>query len=604
MNRPHVPRLEMHEISVAYGDVVALENVDFDLLPGEIHAIIGEHRAGKSTLVKLLSGAVKKNGGRILIDGEPIDAFTPSTSMRHKIGIVYQEMTVVPTLNAIENIFAGQTPVKSFGRIDRAFMAREARRLFARLNVDINVEAPLFRLSMAEQLMVELARLLSIDPEILIFDEISSKLTPLEMERVYAILFDARQKGKSIIYISHDMDEIFRFADRVTVLKDGRRRGTEEMKDLDRMKLLRLTYSFVLSREELEQDNQQLYFLKKYNETIIKNLPVGIIILDRENKLYLINGPALRILGLEEPYLPNVSVVELFRGRELEECDDIIGCIERQEEGTWEEVKRGADLTLRISTFPFRDEGDAVGTIVLMEDISKAQALNEYVRRAEKIASTAELAAGVAHEINNPLGIVLNYTNIIKRKALANKSGMEKVEIIESELLRIKEIIASLLSFSRIEKSEMTAVDIVEVLHETVLLINHKIREKEISLAWSDRGEKPVVRGNANKLKQVFINLLLNGIEAVADRGRIEIGVNVDGEKGLAEIRFRDNGPGIPEGIRDRIFDPFFSTKVEGKNTGLGLCISQHIIATHKGVIELSTEHGTQFIVRLPVLKE
>ncbi len=603
MNRSPVPKLEMHEISVAYGHTEALKDVDFDLFPGEIHAIIGEHRAGKSTLVKLLSGAVKKNGGRILLDGRQIEGFTPNTSMRNRIGIVYQEMTVVPTLNAIENIFAGQTPVKSFGRIDRASMVREARRLFTQLQVDINVEAPLFKLSMAEQLMVELARLLSIDPEILIFDEISSKLTPLEMERVYTILFDAKGKGKSIIYISHDMDEIFRFADRVTILKDGRRQGTEEMKDLNKIKLIRMTYSFVLSREELEQDNQQLYFLKKYNESIIKNLPVGIIILDKQNKPYLINAPAIRILGLEEPPAPDVSVTALFRRHELEEYEDIMGCIERHEEGNWEEVKYGSDKTLKIGAFPFRDEGDAMGTIVLMDDISKAQLLNEYVRRAEKIASTAELAAGVAHEINNPLGIVLNYTNIIKRKVLANKSGMEKVEIIESELLRIKEIIASLLSFSRIESSEMTAVDIVEVLHEVVLLINHRIREKEISLVWSSRREKPVVRGNANKLKQVFINILLNGIEAVEKKGRIEIGVTMDREKGTAEIRFNDNGPGIPEGIRGRIFDPFFSTKVEGKNTGLGLSISQHIIATHKGVIELNNEHGTEFIVRLPLLK-
>ena len=108
--------------------------------------------------------------------------------------------------------------------------------------------------------MVELARLLSIKPEILIFDEISSKLTPVEMERVYSILFEEKRKNNSIIYISHDMDEIFRFADRVTILKDGYRRGTEEIKDLNRIKLINLTYSFVLSRKELEQDNKWYLF--------------------------------------------------------------------------------------------------------------------------------------------------------------------------------------------------------------------------------------------------------------------------------------------------------------------------------------------------------
>jgi signal transduction histidine kinase/ABC-type branched-subunit amino acid transport system ATPase component len=598
-----VPRLEMRGISVSYGKVAALKNVDFDLNTGEIHAIVGEHRAGKSTLVKLLSGAVRKDSGRILIDGEQVEGFTPKSSIRHRIGIVYQEINVVPTLNAIENIFAGQTPVKFLGRIDRASMVREARRLFERLKVDLDIEAPLSRLTMAEQLMVELARLLSTDPEILIFDEISSKLTPLEMERIYPILFESRQNNKSIIYISHDMDEIFRFADRVTILKDGRCRGTEDMKGLDRAKLIRMTYSFILSREELERDNTQLFFLKRYNESIIKNLPVGIIILDGKNRLYLINPPAMKILSLEGPPPESSSITELFRRRDLQEHDDIIGCIERQEEGTWEEVKCGPDKTLKIGTFPFRDEGDFLGTIVLMEDISKAQLLNEYLRRAEKISSTAELAAGIAHEINNPLGIVLNYTNIIKRKALASKSGLEKVGIIESELLRIKEIIASLLSFSRIEDSEMAPVDIDEVIHAVVILINHKIREKEIGLMWVSGAVKPIVRGNANKLKQVFLNILLNAIEAVPKKGRIEIRVGIDSTRAMTDIRFTDNGCGIPDEIKDRIFDPFFSTKLESKNTGLGLSISQHIIETHNGVIELSTNSGTEFIVRLPCMK-
>jgi signal transduction histidine kinase len=238
-----------------------------------------------------------------------------------------------------------------------------------------------------------------------------------------------------------------------------------------------------------------------------------------------------------------------------------------------------------------------------MEDISKAQLLNEYLRRAEKIASTAELAAGIAHEINNPLGIVLNYTNIIKRKALANRDGLEKVAIIESELLRIKEIIANLLSFSRIENSEMSPVDVDEVIRGVVVLINHKIREKEIALAWTPGPLRPIVRGNANKLKQVFLNILLNAIEAVPRKGKIEIRVSVDTGGGMTEIRFSDNGCGIPDEIKDRIFDPFFTTKLESKNTGLGLSISQHIIETHNGVIELSRNGRTEFVVRLPCLR-
>ena len=604
MSNTYAPKLEMQDITVRYGDVVALKNVDFDLYSGEIHALVGEHRAGKSSLVKLLSGAVKKDGGRVLLDGKVIDGLTPRTSMQRKIGMVYQEINVVPSLNAIENIFAGQTPVKWFGTVNRECMVREARKLFSRLKVDINLEVPLSKLSMAEQLMVELARLLSIKPEILIFDEISSKLTPVEMERVYSILFEEKRKNNSIIYISHDMDEIFRFADRVTILKDGYRRGTEEIKDLNRIKLINLTYSFVLSRKELEQDNKELYFLKKYNENIIKNLPAGVIILDSQNRLYLVNRPALKILDLKEQQVADKNITALLLKPRLQEYEDIIQCIEQREEGTWEEVRYGTEKTLKISTFPFKDEDfEFLGTIILMEDISKELLFNEYLRRVEKTASTAELAAGVAHEINNPLGIVLNYTDIIKRKALVNKGGMEKVRIMENELLRIKEIISSLLSFSRIENSEMAPVDLEEILHEVVVLINHRIREKEVNLFWAKTGRRLPVMGNANRLKQVFINLLMNGIEAVLRRGRIEIELEADERRGTVEVRIRDNGCGIPENVRDQIFDPFFSTKIDSKNTGLGLSISQHIIETHNGSIELNMDGDTEFVVRLPLLR-
>jgi two-component system sensor histidine kinase AtoS len=604
MTCPPAARLQMQDISVRYGDVAALKHVDFDLFPGEIHALVGEHRAGKSTLVKLLSGAVWKDGGTIRLNDRLVEGFTPETSMRQKIGMVYQEINIVSSLSALENIFAGQTPVKWFGRINRDSMVQTARKLFARLKIDINLEVPLARLTMAEQLMVELVRLLSIDPEILIFDEISSKLTPVEMERVYSILFEAKRKNNSVIYISHNMDEIFRFADRVTILKDGQRLGTEEIKDLNRMKLINLTYSFVLSRQELEKDNKELYFLKRYNENIIKNLPVGVIILNDQNKLYLMNRPAVEILNLEEEQLADRNVAGLLLRANLREYDEIVRCVREREEGSWEEVNYGPEKTLRISTFPFKDEDyDFLGTIILLEDITQALQFNEYLRRAEKIASTAELAAGVAHEINNPLGIVLNYTNIIKRKALANKGGMEKVQIIEDELLRIKEIVSSLLSFSRIDNSEMAPLDLAAVIHDVILLINHKLHEKEINFLWSRPERELRVMGNANKLKQVFINLLVNSIEAVPKKGRIQIDLQADESNRTAAVTVRDNGCGIPEAIRSQIFNPFFTTKMGNKNTGLGLPISQHIIETHRGLIEVNTDGSTEFVVRLPLLE-
>jgi two-component system sensor histidine kinase AtoS len=331
---------------------------------------------------------------------------------------------------------------------------------------------------------------------------------------------------------------------------------------------------------------------------------VGVIILNDQDRLYLMNPPAVEILNMKEEQLADLNLGGLLLRANLQEYDQIVASVRRREEGTWEEVRYGADKTLRINTFPFKDEDyEFLGTIILLEDISKALLFNEYLRRAEKVASTAELAAGVAHEINNPLGIVLNYTNLIKRKALASRGGMEKVRIIEEELLRIKEIVSSLLSFSRIDDSDMTPLDLVEVLHEVILLINHKLHEKQINFQWTRPPTALRVLGNANKLKQVFINLLVNGIEAVPAKGRVQVEMQADPDRRTVEVTIRDNGCGIPEAIRGQIFDPFFTTKEGGKNTGLGLAISQHIVETHRGLIEVNTDGATEFVVSLPLLE-
>lgn len=599
------PVLEMKGIAVRYGDVVALRGVDFDLRPGEIHALVGEHRAGKSTLVKLLSGAVRKERGEIVLEGERVEFLTPAGSMRRRIGMLYQEINVVPSLNAVENIFAGQTPVRLLGRPDHRLMIGRARELFRRLNVDINLEVPLFKLSMAEQLMVELARVLSIDPRVIIFDEISSKLTPVEMEVVYPILFQARREGRSIIYISHDMDEIFHLADRVTVLKDGVGVGTEEVRGLDRMKLLRMTYSFVLSRDELEQANKELFSLKKYNESIVRNLPVGVVILDDRNRLYMLNGPAAKLLGIAREGSVSRSFETLPLRRKIAEYGEIIRCIRAQKEGRWDEARLSDGRVLKVSTFPFKDEDyKFLGTIILLEDITKELRFKEYLLRAGRVASVAELAAGIAHEINNPLGIILNYTDLLKRKSMVAAAGRENVRIIESELERIKEIIASLLSFARIEDPLMRLVDLEETLDDVERLVRHKLEQKQVRFVRRRADGRAVVRGNGNKLKQVFINLLLNSVEAVRPGGTIEVESRVSAQSPTVEVKVIDDGCGIPEDLRDRIFDPFFSTKSAEKNTGLGLSISQHIIETHEGFIDFRSGDRTVFTVHLPLVRQ
>lgn len=591
--------MEMRGIRVSYGQVEALRGIDFELGSGEIHALVGAHRAGKSSLVKLLSGAVRKAAGEILFEGRRVEFFTPQSAIRQGIGTVYQHLCLIPSLTATENIFAGRMVRRGLVWLSHRRMSEVARGVFARLDFHIDTEVPVNRLSVAEQHMVELARVLFLDPRILILDEVSSKLTPQEMERIYPLLLQFRREGRSVIYISHNMDEIFEFADRVTILKEGLRTDTSSVKDLDRIKLLKLTYSFFLSREELNRQNLELYTLKRYNENIIRNIPVGVIILNAQERIYLINYAAVEILEMEqEP--GNQNFETLFSGGDLPDKALIMQKVRAREELLLKETTYRQEKVLKVSVFPFKDEDYAfLGTIILMEDISKERSLSDYLLRAEKIASTAELAAGVAHEINNPLGIVQNYLELLKLEGLAPDT-QARLAKIEHEVARIEKIIGSLLSFSRFSEVSLQTVDLSEVLREAVLLVEHWLAEKRIHLEEHVPGTPAPVAGDENKLKQLFINLLVNGIEAVPEGGRIRL--DLAERERFVEVTVSDNGCGIATHVRKRIFDPFFSTKRSKKNAGLGLSISQHIVELHKGVISCTSRpgQGASFQVRLP----
>ena len=607
MTAHDAPILQMKDIYVSYGPYQTLRGVDFDLHRGEIHGLVGEHRAGKSTLIKVLGGAVQKERGRILLNEIPVDFFTPKMAIQHKIGVMYQHVNLPLAVNAIEYVFAGRELTHWYGTLDQPGMRKSVDAMFARLGVSIQPDIPLELLPEAKQLMVELVRVLSLEAEILIFDEISGRLTPAEMEIIYKLLAELKQEGKSVIYISHNMDEIFEFADRVTILRNGCRVGTEQVRDLDKVKLMKLTYSFMRSREELESDNRELFLLKKYNENIIKNLPEGVIILDPHNHIYIMNYAAIRILELEHIDVSNQDVANILNPDVITRAEDILDKIRQREEYTWEELEYGCETILKVYLFPFKDEDyKFLGTIIIIEDVSKELYFNEYLSRTEKIATIAELAAGVAHEINNPLGIIQNYVAILRDKS-ADTHDIEKFNKVENELHRIVEIIDTLLSFSKPRKLPMTRTNLIDVLDETILLLNHKFKEKQVNVTWDPDTEDVLILGDENRLKQVFMNLMINSIEAVLHDGQIEITVDVhrdDGyrDDGYVEVGITDDGYGIPEDTLKKIFDPFFTTKAGKKNSGLGLSICQHIIESHQGLLTCSSAERTTFSIRFPLL--
>jgi len=234
-------------LSKSYGGVRVLDGVDFELQPGEVHALVGENGAGKSTFVKILAGAVRAESGGVALRGAPLPAGDPLAVRRLGVSVVHQEFTLVPELDVVDNVFLGRERGRTFLR--RAEMARAVRARLDELGVDVDVRMPVGQLSVAQQQLVEIARALELDAAVLVLDEPSASLSAREVARLLTVVRQLRDRGLGIIYISHRFDEIFAVADRVTVLRDGRHVATAAAAGLDRSQLIR----WMVGREVSEE---------------------------------------------------------------------------------------------------------------------------------------------------------------------------------------------------------------------------------------------------------------------------------------------------------------------------------------------------------------
>ncbi len=237
---PTVPRLRCRGIRKVYPGVVALDGLDLDVAPGSVHALVGENGAGKSTLVNILAGAVPADEGRIEMDGRVVRMAGARTAQAAGLAVVHQEFNLVSHLSVGENIFLGRWPRRRFGPwVDFEAIRRRSTAVLATLGVRLAVRRPVSDLSVAQRQMVEIARALSLDARLLILDEPSAVLTPHELARLFTVIRGLRERGVSVIYISHRLDEIFDLADRVTVLRDGRHIATRSIDEVDRGGLIR-----------------------------------------------------------------------------------------------------------------------------------------------------------------------------------------------------------------------------------------------------------------------------------------------------------------------------------------------------------------------------
>ncbi len=357
--------------------------------------------------------------------------------------------------------------------------------------------------------------------------------------------------------------------------------------------------------ENLRQVSSSFEELSQFNSRILKSANLGIYTVDSQMRLTSWNRKMEEMSGSGEEQVLGKNLFEIFPVLEAEGFADRIRRV----------LKTGAAEKLRLAhrnlkgelrfqkrrVAPLMDTGRATGVVVIVEDITEFKQLMDQTIQSEKLAEVGRLSAGIAHEVNNPLAVISYAAQLLLREDNLPPFQTELVERIDSEVDRLKTLTGSLLSFSRARETRKRETDLNEVLKDVLRLVRYELTKHSVHLE-ENYGELPEIQADPNKLKQVFINLVMNATQAMKGGGILSIRTSlVNGQE--VEAAVSDSGPGIPAGVRERIFDPFFSTKKEGEGTGLGLYICRNIIAEHKGRIflESAQQSGTTFRTVLPI---
>ncbi len=380
-----------------------------------------------------------------------------------------------------------------------------------------------------------------------------------------------------------------------------------QLRDITERK--RLERQLQTYREELEgkvrERTREIEETTQYLENLLENANDVIYTLDTEQRFTYVNSK-IEAWGyrkddlLGRPYLALLS--KRHRGKRLKNTLDIGA---KQVYEVEVVTRTGEPRAVMVSVSPLHGvEGAILGVLGIARDMTETKKLEQQIRNSEKLASVGKLAAGVAHEINNPLGGILNCLYNLRKGALSPSRQEEYWSSMEDGVRRVQKIVRQLLDFSQQHEPEFALTDINHVVDRVLVLTTHLFAPNHIMLETGFGQGLPNVMVDRHMMEQVLMNLVLNAVQAMKDGGVLTIRTSV--AEGICLIEVRDTGSGIPPAILPRIFDPFFTTKSEGEGTGLGLSVSLGIVERHGGKILVDSEvgRGTTFTLCLPVSRE
>ena len=345
----------------------------------------------------------------------------------------------------------------------------------------------------------------------------------------------------------------------------------------------------------LEQKAFEYESLKDFSENIIESISVGVVVEDVEGRIVGWNRALVALTGRRRTETLGRRTEEVIPAHFLQRLAETHQVYKQQ----WN------NLIVNFSATSLVDQSGATrGTLIIIDDITDRIRLEDQLIQNEKLTSIGLLAAGVAHEVNTPLAVISSYSQMLRKQITPEDSRYKLLEKITKQTFRASEIVNNLLNFSRTNATEFAEVDIHQVITDTLSLLEHQFKGARIGVERELRAECPVAYGNAGKLQQVFLNLLVNARDAMPEGGELRILTEAVDSK--IEIIVQDTGVGISRDNIKKIYDPFFTTKVAGKGTGLGLSVTYGILQEHGGTITVDSKPGagTSFKLELPLVRK
>lgn len=400
-------------------------------------------------------------------------------------------------------------------------------------------------------------------------------------------LFDLRNEAEKILAgaIGSSIAAII-FENKLILTEKEREDLSESVKQI--------TESLRLSRQELAEANRKLSYLKEFSENIIESAPVGITTIDSSLRIRYWNKEMESITGVKKINAFDRPVT------------DILPWMKKDMFSQFKHEEFTVDVPLRIfrvNISPLRDPSG--GFVVIIEDITEHKRMEEQLLQASKLASLGKLTAGISHEIGNPLASISSLVQELRSLSMESKEDIEftseALKTINGHIGRIVNIVRSLGDFARISTTEKTVSNLVDILDRTINLVKYDKRFKNVQLITDIEDNIPLLKVNQDKMQQVFLNLIINALDAMPDGGTLRIAMKRLDSR--IELIFSDTGVGIETDMMDKVFDPFFTTKSPGKGTGLGLSICYGIIKEHDGTITVKSkkDEGTTFTITLPI---